>query len=199
MRISATAELLGISRAALMKAVKDGRVKSFAKNEDGTKDFDVEECRRELAANSDPIKSASARMRGKPPEERHAVFAKPTPTVASEEVAEPDGQLAPGEISEHADLSELTRQKMLVDVRTKRQEYERRKGSLIEKDACIVAWSQFLTEAKSRLLAIGDSICARVASTTDAIACKEIIDERVYGALKALSEGDQFKWTRGTE
>jgi hypothetical protein len=170
-----TAAALGISHVALLNAVRDGRVTeaSYIVDEKNHRKFDVESARQELAANSNPSASARGRM-------------NPGPGKGK-------GDKEPSARSDAAKLSVL---KLREEVISKRLENKRKKGSLIDKQSCAVAWSGFMSDAKSKLLAMGDTLCASIANCSDPIECKEMIDAKVREALASLAGGDKFGWIK---
>lgn len=166
---------LGISLSALENARKTGKLTEVSLQNDGNSFlYHVENCRTEMAANSDPRYAANGRT-------RKNKQAEGDPEQAS--------QTDPGKI-----LAEATRQKQWIEVYSKRLEYRRKKGLLINRQDCAAAWAEFMADAKSKLLSLGDSTCAQHANSSDPIECKEITDARVHIVLKALAAGGEFKW-----
>lgn len=59
--VTAAARACGISKQAFQKAEVTGRLRSCGNNEKGQKLYDVEDCRRMIAENTDPTKSVNSR------------------------------------------------------------------------------------------------------------------------------------------
>lgn len=166
--LRAAAKALGISHPALLKATKAGRV--TAKN--GR--YNVEECRLALAANTNPVKSASARKQKRP--------------ATSPESSAPAGD----------SLAEATRRKENALARLRELELAEREGKLVSIDDIEMVWSKLIATCRARLLALPSRVATELAAETSAQRCQEIVRRELYDALAELSQSD-FKAFDDTE
>jgi len=118
--LRAAASKLKISHVALLKAVESGRIK---RREDGK--FDLEACRRELAANSNPKKQKSARA------QQHKKPLSPDDTY-----------------------NELCRRREAVKLEKDELDLARKKGELVPIGEVNAFISGMIIRARDRLLAI---------------------------------------------
>lgn len=60
-------------------------------------------------------------------------------------------------------------------------------GSLLKVDEVRKAWDGMIAAARTKLLAIGDEICEKLAAETNSIRCREMVNVKVKEALADLA------------
>jgi len=175
--LRATARQLGIAHPSLLKAWRSGRVE---RAEDGS--FDVEACRLELAQNTNPIKSASARAQQAPAsavtEEQEFQPIRP----AMVDAVEQDPGPRPGSM---ADVSLQLESERLRALKLKT---DREEGRLVEL-APVNAWiAGMILKARDEFGRIPLELRDVLASETDPVRCEELLQVKVQTVLATMSE-----------
>jgi hypothetical protein len=147
----------GITRQMAYKRIKAGKVTTLP---DGTIDPD--------AASEQWLQNRDERqVRGKSADAPATAGATPKP--------------------EGTTFSDLQRAEKALKIQRDRLKFRREEGQIVDADDVRRAWADMITRARSVLLAIGGELADRLASESDPIRCRELIERRVNQALSALS------------
>lgn len=179
---------LGISHVALLKAATTGRVKRLS---DGT--FDVEACRADLAQNSHPVKSRSARAqqtRGPEPIPEAAISPIDTPTGSgpTDEGPAPLFEERLAALPDEGSVAEATRLLEWERLREKRLKVDREEGKLVDVAAVNAFVAGMILEARDELTRIPTEMRDLLAHETDPIQCEALLSLRIQSVLGKLSE-----------
>jgi phage terminase Nu1 subunit (DNA packaging protein) len=157
---SALAAELGISRQRVNELGRKGKIQ---RNPDGT--WDLAKVRADLGHSIDGSQKSPAR-------DGMAAEAPEAPVVEP-----PKGTL----LYEQWRLTREKADREAVD----RQAIE---GKLLKREEVKSAWSGMIAAVTNRLESIPDELCDRLASTVDAIECREILADKIREARMQLSE-----------
>lgn len=166
--LTSLAKLVDLSPPGLAKAIKDGRAPAIP---DGAFDVTVwvQDCRREIRANTRPALSHAARQ------QQNRLPASSRDDSVDEEVG--------GE-----SLAEASRQLEWEKVREKHLKNETEEGRLVDL-VIINSWiAGMIMKARDELTRIGAEICDRVARESDPAKCRALIDDRISQSLENLTE-----------
>ena len=163
-----TAEL-GISRARLNELARKGKVSKVRRGR-----WNVAAVRLALGRNLDSRQASPARD--------SAAAAPPTRMPVFDQVPPPAMDVPRGSLA----AAQLV--KAQADAKRAALEVRRLEKRLLDRDEVADAWSGMIAAAKAKLLVIGDELADRLAAESNPVACREMVDKKVYEALAALAE-----------
>jgi hypothetical protein len=180
MRLTAVSisKALGVSRQAVDKAIKRGRI-------DPNKP--IEQILADWQRNADPLQRA--RGLAAVPEQPAPVQAirRPAPAPAARRTADDDsdggGPARLGGLSKF----DLEMRDMAVRLKLRQVALREKEGALVRADEVRAAWSALVLNAKSRLLQLGDELSDALACSPDRVHCKQLIDDKVHEILNELA------------
>ena len=138
--------------------------------------WDIEACRAALEANLD-IKQPSP-ARGDVP--RGSVGRKGQVKVAARAVAT--------EAQDQETFSNAQTRKEIASANMKEMEEGEKRKALIPAEEVRDAVNGMVVSTRAKLLVIGDELSDKLAATSDAIKCREMVDARIYEVLSVLAE-----------
>jgi hypothetical protein len=138
--------------------------------------WDIAACKAAVARNLD-IRQASP-ARGDVP--RGSIGVKTAPRPMDARVG---GDDLPRGSQAHAQLLKLQAQAAIEGMKARQMD-----GRLLDSEEVRDAVNGMVVAFRSKVLVIGDELADKLASTSDAIKCREMVDARIYEALTALSE-----------
>jgi len=167
---------LGVSRQAVDKAIKRGRI-------DPNKP--IGQILIDWQQNADPLQ----RSRG-----LSAVVEQPAPVQTIRRPAPATHRVANDAEEERgpAKLGGLTKfdlemRDMAVRLKLRQVALREKEGALIRADEVQSAWAALVLNAKSRLLQMGDELSDALACSPDRVHCKQLIDDKVFEILNELA------------
>lgn len=160
------AKAVGLSLPGFQKALKDGRAPVIPEGAFDVVEY-VQDCRREISANTRPALSHAARKQQ----------AKPVADVQADPVELENGSLA-----------EAARQLEWEKVREKRLKVDREEGILVDVTAVNAHVAGMIILARDELVRIGPELRERLAQESDPIACEVMVVDRISQVLKKLKE-----------
>jgi hypothetical protein len=177
----AIARELGVTHTAVNKAVAAGRIdpaKSLEKiRRDWERNADSQQRARRLGSNHEPSRPA------KPPQPTARRVAVSAAVHAPEFDAPESGPIRLNGLSKF----DVELREMIVRLRLRQLELQEREHSLVAAKDVRAAWAALVLNAKSRLLAIADELSEALALEADPVACKEIVDAKLYEVLNELA------------
>jgi hypothetical protein len=179
------ARLAEVTRAAVVKAIKAGRLKDSVVDADGFTWVRPEVADREWAANTQQREQASKRSYRKT-----EVVTQATQRELSDKpkVGEADRQPA----GEETDYFEARRRRELYTAELKRLELQEREGQLVKiTDVADTVETEY-ARLRQRLLAIPGKAGQEVIGVEDAAEAARVIDAYIVEALTELSEGRSY-------
>lgn len=156
----ALAKILGVSHTAVNKAVQSGRIHAEL---DGS--FDLAKASKDWAANAF-VRETS-------------VTVPPARVISLPEIeATDDNGLKLRDV-------QLVREK--IKAKIDKLNLDQREAQLLDAAEVRTEWSKHITEAKNKLLSIGDELSQSLADETDPVNCRLMVEERIFGALSQLA------------
>jgi biotin operon repressor len=180
MRLTAVSisKSLGVSRQAVDKAIKRGRI-------DPNKP--IEQILIDWQRNADPLQRS--RGLGAVVEQPAPVqtIHRPAPASAARR-SENDDEEERGP----AKLGGLTKfdlemRDMAVRLKLRQLALREKEDSLIRADEAEAAWAALVLNAKSHMMQLGDELSDALACSSDRVHCKKLIDDKVYELLTELA------------
>jgi len=171
---TAAAEALGISRVALWKATRSGRVEQLASGA-----YDVEACRAALEKNSQPKNAKAGRS-------QKGHLARVAQVEQDRDAAPPriDFDLPPAADS----MAEAARRLEWLKLREKELKVDREEGRLVPLAEVNAHVAGMIMTARDELMRIPREEAGSLAQTTDPIRCEEIVAGRICRVLDKLTE-----------
>jgi hypothetical protein len=180
MRLTAVSisKSLGVSRQAVDKAVKKGRI-------DPNKP--IEQIRIDWVRNADPLQR-SRRLSPVPDAPAPVQQIRQTaPAPAARRVVDDDsdggGPARLGGLSKF----DLEMRDLAVRLKLRQVALREKEGALVRADEVRAAWSTLVLNAKSRLLQLGDELSDALACSSDRVHCKQLIDDKMFEILNELA------------
>jgi len=180
MRLTAVSisKSLGVSRQAVDKAVKKGRI-------DPSKPLD--QIRIDWERNADPLQRARRMGSTAAPPAPVQQIRQPAPAPAARRAVEDDseggGPARLGGLSKF----DLEMRDLAVRLKLRQVALREKEGALVRADEVRAAWSALVLNAKSRLLQLGDELSDALACSQDRVHCKQLIDDKVHEILNELA------------
>lgn len=174
----AIAEALGVGHTAVNKAVKRGRI-------DPSKPID--QIRFDWERNADPLQRA--RRMGSAADRPAPVRSVRRPAPAPETrriVNDAEGGRGTTKLGGLTKF-DLEMRDMAVRLKLRQVALREKEGVLVRADEVQAAWAALMLNAKSRLLQLGDELSDALASSSDRVHCKQLIDDKVFGILNELA------------
>lgn len=170
-------EAVGVTRQAVGKAIKTGRLKeSLSKDEHtGHHRIDLERGRAEWEAWADP----SMRPKGAKPRGRPSKASKGTPSMFE---SEGDRERRAGQIT----LARASAERVTIDAELKRFELEQLRGHLVDKRDVQREAFRLARALRDRLQAIPDRLAANLAALDKPAQVHEALAAEIAQALGAL-------------
>lgn len=169
----------GISKVAAYKRINTGKVRRLP---DGT--IDPEQAAADWAKNKDAVRALQAG--------RHRVpKVDPEPTSPPPPVAMPvpapvtPSKTAEGQVG--TSFSDLQRAEKALKIKRDQLKFRREESKVVDIDEVRRAWSDMILRARNVLLPIGGELADVLASETDPLRCRELIDRRIFQSLSILS------------
>jgi hypothetical protein len=88
---------------------------------------------------------------------------------------------------EKGSITNLKEGCLAVELRRKNLKLKREEGRFVDRNAVQSAWGSLIINAKNKLLSMGNRLGPLVASETEPVACKSIIDADIEEMLRGLS------------
>jgi hypothetical protein len=161
----------GISHPAVLKRIKSGKLSTV------NGQIDPEVADREWAANRD-----QAQQRQKP------AAAKPDPPAAPRPSAAPAARQAPALPQDGRTFNDARTKREWVRLEREAMALAKEKRKLLDGDEVRQAVGIMIAEVRQKLLQIGPELGMKLALETDAVACREMVDARIFQALAELAE-----------
>jgi hypothetical protein len=180
MRLTAVSisKSLGVSRQAVDKAIKRGRI-------DPNKP--IEQILVDWKRNADPLQRARGLAAVAEQPAPVQTIRRPTPAPAARRAADEDsdggGPARLGGLSKF----DLEMRDMAVRLKLRQVALREKEGALVRADEVRAAWSGLVLNAKSRLLQMGDELSDALACSPDRVRCKQLIDDKVFEILNELA------------
>jgi len=180
MRLSAVSisKSLGVSRQAVDKAIKRGRI-------DPSKPID--QIRIDWERNADPLQRSRRLSPVPDPPAPVQPVRQPAPAPTARRVADEDtdggGPAKLGGLTKF----DLEMRDMAVRLKLRQVALREKEGALIRADEVDAAWAALVLNAKSRLMQMGDELSDALACSSDRVHCKQLIDDKVYEILNELA------------
>jgi hypothetical protein len=141
--------------------------------------WDIEACRRALGRNLDVHQVSPAR--GEVPT---GSIGRKGPAPSARQASAPlGGDTLPRGSLAHAQLLKTQAQAAVEGMKARVMD-----GKLLDSEEVRAAVAGMVIAFRAKILVIGDELADKVAACSDAIACRELIDGRLYEALAELSE-----------
>ena len=182
MRLSAVsiAKSLGVTRQAVDKAIKKGRL-------DPNKPID--QIRIDWERNADPLQRARGLAAVAAPPAPVQAIRQPAPVQAPAARRAADDDADGGGPARLGGLSkfDLEMRDMAVRLKLRQLALREKEGILIRADEVRAEWSALILNAKSRMLQLGDELSDALACCSDRVQCKKLIDDKVHEILNELA------------
>lgn len=191
------ARLIGVSRPAVAKAVKVGRLAVTQYDDKGRMMFDPDVALQQWAANTNPSKARETKAGGRPRKD-----GKPTavPTTAPHHPDRPmpnggalqtggglRGPRAPGGEEIPTTYNEAAALEKHYKAQLAKLEFEQKIGTLVPIADVAQEVEREYTRVRSRLLAIPSKLAPDVALTDDVAECRSLIEAAITDALNELA------------
>ena len=160
-----------ISKGRLNELARKGKIPRGPRQDQ----WDLEAVRQALGRNLD-IHQASPTRGAEPARSIPAVPVRPLSTPVGGDSL-PRGSIA------HAQLLKTQAQAAIEGLKARVMD-----GKLLDAEEVRAAVAGMVIDFRSKALVIGDSLADKLAATSDPIACREMVDARVYEALESLVE-----------
>jgi hypothetical protein len=164
--LTSLAKLVDLSPPGLAKAISDGRAPAIPQGA-----FDVtawvQDCRREIKANTRPALS-------------HAARKQQTRLPASSR--DDDSEDGPDS------LAEASRKLEWEKVREKNLKNDQEEGHLVDLTVINAFVASMIMKTRDELTRIGAEIADRLARESDPAKCRDLVDDRISQSLEALTE-----------
>ena len=176
-----------VSRQAVEKAIRDGRLKESVVQREPCILVDRFHADREWAATTNPLKGGVARQRTAAPGDGADVA--PPPRTRRRPAAAPDAGDDDDETDPDAGAPNLALEKALkarIDRQLAQLNLERATGAVVPMEAARRLWFTRWRTFRDRLLAIGNREGDTLAACTDAETCGAIVDAAIRAAFDDL-------------
>jgi|GEM_PF-3171558 len=178
MRLTAVSisKSLGVSRQAVDKAIKRGRIDP---------NTPIEQILVDWKRNADPLQRARRLAAVAAPPAPVQPVRRLAPTARRTVDDDPNGG-GPARLGGLTKF-DLEMRDMAVRLKLRQVALREKEGALVRADEVQSAWAALVLNAKSRLLQLGDELSDGLACSSDRVHCKQLIDDKVFEILNELA------------
>jgi hypothetical protein len=179
------ADLLGVTRQAINKAVQRGRL---TREEDGRldpirarRDWEQNRRRRRKNAGPSPVADFPLLPAVAPP-------AAPSPPAGAGEVGEHTAAEAMLDAGQIPTIAQSQAVREAYKTRAEKLKFEREAGRLIERTQVVATWHRVVRTTRDRLLLLPERMAPVLAAETDPVVVRRLIEAELRAALEEITE-----------